>query len=359
MRKDYKYQRITWTDPEGKRHYMTGKTRTEAKQKLKVLMKRWELEHTDCPTLAELTERYIHDVLAIRMKPETLSRETRSLYAAFCNSDLAGKRVDMITHADCQRLIDAQAGKSRYWITATVRRLKNLLKFAVDCGIISEDVSGELSTPKGTRKQRHPLTALQQSVYMDVIAPDPKFLVFNLSYFCGLRPSEARGLQVGDVELTTIDGQRAGLIHVRGTKTAAAKRTVPIPDVFLQQVVDACKGRLRFEPVAQNGDGMPIPETLYVSRFKTLKREMIRAGVPERTVKDLVPYSLRHTYCTNLANSEVDIRTAQYLMGHENISMTANIYTHHGEEKTADDWREVNKKAAENFGDVQKNVQNV
>ena len=43
---------------------------------------------------------------------------------------------------------------------------------------------------------------------------------------------------------------------------------------------------------------------------------------------DLSTYSLRHTYCTNLQKKGVDIRTAQYLMGHSDIKMTANIYTH-------------------------------
>ena len=43
---------------------------------------------------------------------------------------------------------------------------------------------------------------------------------------------------------------------------------------------------------------------------------------------DLVPYCLRHTYCTNLQKKDVDLRTAQYLMGHTDIKMTANIYTH-------------------------------
>ena len=42
---------------------------------------------------------------------------------------------------------------------------------------------------------------------------------------------------------------------------------------------------------------------------------------------DLVPYCLRHEYCTDLARKGVDIRIAQRLMGHATITMTANIYT--------------------------------
>ena len=49
---------------------------------------------------------------------------------------------------------------------------------------------------------------------------------------------------------------------------------------------------------------------------------------PYPLANDLCAYCLRHTFCTNLQKKGVDLRTAQYFMGHESIEMTANIYTH-------------------------------
>ena len=49
---------------------------------------------------------------------------------------------------------------------------------------------------------------------------------------------------------------------------------------------------------------------------------------PYTFAADLTPYCLRHEYCTNLARLGVDIRTAQRLMGHSTITLTADIYTH-------------------------------
>ena len=40
------------------------------------------------------------------------------------------------------------------------------------------------------------------------------------------------------------------------------------------------------------------------------------------------PHQLRHSYCSNLYRAGIDLKTAQYLMGHATIQMTANIYTH-------------------------------
>lgn len=48
-----------------------------------------------------------------------------------------------------------------------------------------------------------------------------------------------------------------------------------------------------------------------------------------RTVADdLVPYCLRHTFCTDLQDAGVPINVAKELMGHSDISVTSKIYTH-------------------------------
>ena len=48
----------------------------------------------------------------------------------------------------------------------------------------------------------------------------------------------------------------------------------------------------------------------------------------------------RHTYCSNMAKSEMNPKTHQYLMGHLDIGVTLNTYTHLGLEDTTDElWR--------------------
>lgn len=36
----------------------------------------------------------------------------------------------------------------------------------------------------------------------------------------------------------------------------------------------------------------------------------------------------RHTFCTNMANAGMDIKTLQYVMGHSDVGVTLNVYTH-------------------------------
>lgn len=42
----------------------------------------------------------------------------------------------------------------------------------------------------------------------------------------------------------------------------------------------------------------------------------------------IIPHVCRHTYCTNMAKSGISVKTLQYLMGHSDISVTMNVYTH-------------------------------
>lgn len=44
------------------------------------------------------------------------------------------------------------------------------------------------------------------------------------------------------------------------------------------------------------------------------------------------PHVCRHTYCSNMAKSGMNPKTLQYLMGHSDIGVTLNTYTHLGAE---------------------------
>lgn len=46
----------------------------------------------------------------------------------------------------------------------------------------------------------------------------------------------------------------------------------------------------------------------------------------------ITPHVCRHTYCSNMAKSGMNPKTLQYLMGHSDIGVTLNTYTHLGAE---------------------------
>ena len=45
---------------------------------------------------------------------------------------------------------------------------------------------------------------------------------------------------------------------------------------------------------------------------------------------NITPHVCRYTYCSNMAKSGMNPKTPQYLMGHSDIAVTLNVYTHVG-----------------------------
>lgn len=49
---------------------------------------------------------------------------------------------------------------------------------------------------------------------------------------------------------------------------------------------------------------------------------------PEKPLPHITPHVCRHTFCTNMAGAGMDPKVLQYIMGHSEIEVTMNVYTH-------------------------------
>jgi integrase/recombinase XerD len=138
-------------------------------------------------------------------------------------------------------------------------------------------------------------------------------------YACGLRASEAIGLELGQLDLD------AGIVRTRGK--GSKERIVPIGT----KAVDALRaylerGRprlvgLRDEPrvfVNLRGGGLSRQ-----GLYKIVQRHARGAGLEGR----MSPHTLRHTFATHLLAGGCDLRSLQEMLGHADIG-TTQIYTH-------------------------------
>ena len=76
-----------------------------------------------------------------------------------------------------------------------------------------------------------------------------------------------------------------------------------------------------------NRDGFPKVATTYDNMFRGLAKKYNKCH-EEALPKVMTPHTLRHTFCTNLANAGMNPKALQYIMGHSNIPMTLNYYAH-------------------------------
>ncbi len=153
---------------------------------------------------------------------------------------------------------------------------------------------------------------------------------------------------VRDLHLQTILNTQAGRSYshvykaiesgtktVKAPKTPAGVRDIPMRQELRDRLLDA-QGRpddLVFPAPAGGVRSANSLQRLWGSFAHALDLHMgakVQDGVITKhaLAPDLTPYCLRHTFCTDLQRAGVPINVAKELMGHANISVTANIYTH-------------------------------
>ena len=86
-------------------------------------------------------------------------------------------------------------------------------------------------------------------------------------------------------------------------------------------------------------EGVPLVAMYWEHRFNHMVKrynDIYRVQMP-----NIPPYVCRHTYCSNMAKSGMNPKTLQYLMGHSDIGVTLNTYTHLGLEDAVDELKRV------------------
>ena len=235
----------------------------------------------------------------------------------------------------CQRVLNQLDGKSASLIHKTHIQMREMFEKAVDNKLISSNPASGVIPPQGTKNSRRSLTASEEAAFLAAAKKHQHGLLFMFMYGCGCRPSEAAEIRGRDI----IKSDDKLILHIRGTKTKASDRYVPIPET-LYNVIKSVKP---FEPISPNRDGKKHSESSYNRLCAHLKRDMnISMGCktyrnalipPYPLAEDFVPYCLRHTYCTDLCKAGVDVRIAQKLMGHANIETTMDIYAEATDQK--------------------------
>lgn len=244
---------------------------------------------------------------------------------------IGDKRIADITPIECQQILNRQSDKSQSIINTVCQQLQFIFSTARINRLISYDPAENLIKPTGYYHPRRSLTAEEERVFLEVLPLHPCALYFALMYYAGCRPSEAASIEGRDI--INKGGRR--YLHIRGTKTKAADRFVPIVPQLAEFLPDN-PGMFRVLCTSRRGTPLNkeskhraweyLTRLMNIEMGATLYRNQLIEPLP--LAKDLQAYCLRHTFCTNLQKQGVDIRTAQYLMGHSDIKMTANIYTH-------------------------------
>jgi integrase/recombinase XerD len=219
---------------------------------------------------------------------------------------------------------------------ATVHRksacLRSFYRHLRRDGLRDSDPTATLSAPRRARKLPQVLTRGEvERLLSQPRGTNPAALrdraLLELMYACGLRASEAIGLELADLDLED------SVLRARGK--GSKERVVPIGQAALRALrVYLERGR----PALVKG----LPEAhLFVNfrgraltrqgLYKIVRRHAVTAGLADR----MSPHTLRHTFATHLLAGGCDLRSVQEMLGHADVS-TTQLYTHLSSERLKD-----------------------
>ena len=318
---------------EGKQYDVYGYSDRELErkktQKIEAL-KRNEIVVESSMTVRAWSEQFIKAYKQNCMKDYVLDNYEYQM-KHYILSEIGDVKLKNVKPLMCQNVLNAIEGKSTSLIHKVRIQMNEMFEKAVENGLIAKNPAKNITEPKGTKNNRRALTAKEEAAFLRAAKKHDHGLLFMFMWGCGCRPSEAENVCGRDIQ--TIDGRM--YLHIRGTKTKAADRYVPIPPEVEEMLPEHPEP---FLPVCRTKEGNKISARRQRGAWKHMEYLMcIELGCktyrnklvpPYPLADDLCSYCLRHTFCTNLQKRGIDVRVAQKLMGHSDIRMTANIYSH-------------------------------
>ena len=153
--------------------------------------------------------------------------------------------------------------------------------------------------------------------HKDISDPFAQLMLSRFSSYAEVSPS-GKGIHIiGQCDITKLpvhfDDRRKRLQAIIEDRNA--------PKV--EKAIDGYSGFLFYDD-----NGMPLVAMHWQHRFNHMVgryNDIYRVQMP-----NITPHVCRHTYCSNVAKSGMNPKTLQYLMGHSDISVTMNVYTHIG-----------------------------
>jgi integrase len=245
-----------------------------------------------------------------------------------------------LTAADVQNVISAQlaAGRSARSVQYVHALIRAALGKAERWGLVARNVARLVDAPRVRRSEVRPLTPDQSAALLASVSGTQDETLYLAALGLGLRQGELLGLRWADVDLD------AGTVAVRHTlqridgapvladpKTDKSRRTVTAPGPVVvalrehrrRQIAD----RLAAGPEWSDGDfvftrdlGEPLDGSTVLHRFQ---RQLAAVGLPRVSF-----HSLRHACASYLLAAGVPMKVVQEVLGHSQLSTTADVYSH-------------------------------
>lgn len=313
-------------------------------------------------TVLQLVKRYLAQKKGVKHNTEANYKFVINIIA---KEEFGSRRIDTVKLSDAKLwLIKLQEDGRGYSTIHSVRGVvRPAFQMAVDDDLIRKNpFEFQLATVVvNDSVTREAITRKQEREFLRFVKEDEHFKRYYNGIFIlfktGLRISEFCGLTISNIDFENrtinIDHQlqrKRNMEYVIETpKTSCGIRKIPMTDEVYEcfKRIVSNRKKPKIEPIIDGYCGflyldkndMPMVALhweKYMQHICQKYNKIYRVQMPSVT-----PHVCRHTYCSNMAKSGMNPKTLQYLMGHSDIGVTLNTYTHVAFEDARDEIQRI------------------
>ncbi len=266
--------------------------------------------------------RYLKEVRhASENTTDSYERDLRKLEHYLSEQGISQVTQVTATNLNSYILYLEKEGKKPSTISRCIASMKAFFQYLMKQGILKEDITEELKSPKIEKKVPEILSTEEvECLLKQTKGSSPKELrdcaMLELLYATGIRVSELIGLKLTDVNLK--------MEYIK-CQDAHKERIIPFGNVAKDAVSRyLLEGRTELVQEAEspwlftNCSGQPMSRQGF---WKLIKGYGKKAGIHH----EITPHTLRHSFAAHLVNNGADLRAVQEMMGHSDIA-TTQIY---------------------------------
>ena len=321
---------------------VTAKTRRECEEKIRALLDQvddGEAVGHEKLTLAEFAAQWL-EAVEPSLRPSTFRRYADMLRVHIL-PQLGTRQLAKLTPADLQRFY---ANRLAYGLSATSVHhlhvmLHRVLKQAERWGMVSRNVGSMVDAPRRTFPEITTWNLEQVNRFFAVSDRHDLAALWRLALLTGMRRGELLGLKWEDLDLDrgtlavrrTLSRGKEGRWELGQPKTAAGRRSIALPA--------SCVSSLRKHRARQNEERLRLGELWEDHGFVFTNRtgnmlhvNSLSQAFGKLTADSGLPvirfHDLRHTSATLLLAQGVHPKIVQERLGHADITMTLNRYSH-------------------------------
>ena len=348
-----------------------GRTVKEVKEKIKEFESRnMYVKKTDVQkqTFGEYLDNWFENVRVYEVESSTYLRNEQTINYHIKDSSLYNAQIINVDFELCQALINKLSEKySRSTISKVYVILNMCFNYALTKGHIGENPMMKVKMPKESslvKKKKEAKWLSSNDVEKLVLEAErlntrefrikgkvgERVYGVNAYYviliiYTGLRIGELMALTWNDIDFKNktlsvnksrakgkIDGKT--VLYVKDPKSESGTRIIPLSDraLYALRSIKEC---------SKSDTDLIVTNTSSESNItRTINRMLFRAGCE---VEKCGLHALRHTFGSLLLEKGVDLKTISYLLGHSDITVTANIYLHITREKAMNSIEVLNK----------------